>query len=197
MSIVHITTDHYLFIDEVTFVRTSAHAWCVDECYQDPIVSSVTERIADVTGIPHANYEALQLLKVNFPRMRALHVGPYLSLMYLHFEQYEVGQFYLPHDDRIEYHNEQAHGPRLLTFFIYFNEVEKGGGTRFPALDLLFYPKKGRVLIWPSITDDGTWNVESRTTHEAMPVEEGQKFAANTWIHMRDFQTPFSMGCPG
>jgi prolyl 4-hydroxylase len=126
-----------------------------------------------VTGIPYSNYECLQLLK------------------------YEVGQFYLEHDDHIEYHTKQSHGPRLLTFFIYFNEVEKGGATRFPKLDLTVQAKKGRVLIWPSITDDGTWKTEFRTSHEAMAVEQGQKFAANAWIHMRDFQTPFAKGCPG
>ena len=127
-----------------------------------------------MTGIPYDNYECFQLLK------------------------YTVGQFYLAHDDHIEYHTEQSHGPRLLTFFIYFNEVEEGGGTRFPKLDnLTVYPKKGRVLIWPSITDDGSWETEYRTTHEAMRVEAGEKYAANAWIHMRDFQTPFQNGCPG
>jgi prolyl 4-hydroxylase len=95
--------------------------------------------------------------------------------------KYDEGQYYYAHDDHIIHHNKQSHGPRLLTFFIYFNEVKKGGGTQFPNLNnLTVQPKKGRVLIWPSIT-----------------VEEGQKFAANAWIHMRDFQTPFSMGCPG
>lgn len=106
--------------------------------------------------------------------------------------------FYTGHHDHIEYHSEQAHGPRLLTFFIYFNEVEKGGGTRFPNLNnLTVYPKKGRVLIWPSITDDGMWETEYRTLHEALAVEKGEKYAANTWIHIRDFQTPFIKGCPG
>jgi prolyl 4-hydroxylase len=112
--------------------------------------------------------------------------------------KYDEGQYYYAHDDHIIHHNKQSHGPRLLTFFIYFNEVKKGGGTQFPNLNnLTVQPKKGRVLIWPSITDDGTWTGDSRTRHEAMAVEEGQKFAANAWIHMRDFQTPFSMGCPG
>ena len=133
----------------------------------------IRKRIVDITSIPEDNYEALQLLK------------------------YEVGQYYWAHNDFIEYHNEQAHGPRLLTFFIYFNEVEEGGETRFPRLDLTIHPKKGRVLVWPSIQDDKNWSLEERTNHEAMKVKKGQKFAANAWIHMRDFQTPYSLGCPG
>ena len=71
--------DHYVLTDEVTSVRTSAHAWCIDECYQDPTVASVTQRIADVTGIPHANYEAFQLLKVRLLWL-CMHVGSYFSL---------------------------------------------------------------------------------------------------------------------
>lgn len=163
-----------LCADEITQVRTSSHSWCTDDCYNDKVVASIRQRIVDVTGIPFANFECLQLLK------------------------YDEGQYYYAHDDHIIHHNQQSHGPRLLTFFIYFNEVKKGGGTQFPNLNnLTVQPKKGRVLIWPSITDDGTWTGDSRTRHEAMAVEEGQKFAANAWIHMRDFQTPFSMGCPG
>lgn len=161
-------------VDEITEVRTSSHAWCTDECYDDATVKTIRQRIFDVTGVPSNNYECLQLLK------------------------YNVGQFYRAHDDAITVHNEQSHGPRLLTFFIYFNEVEKGGGTRFPNLhDMTITPKKGRVLIWPSILDDGSWEPDIRTTHEALEVEAGFKFSANAWIHMRDFQTPFSMGCPG
>ncbi|KAL3784812.1 hypothetical protein HJC23_013852 [Cyclotella cryptica] len=160
--------------DMVTDTRTSSHSWCTDECYHDPNVAIIRQRIADVTGIPYANYECLQLLK------------------------YEVGQFYKAHDDHITEHNQQSHGPRLLTFFIYFNEVAKGGGTQFPKLNnMTITPKKGRVLVWPSIVDDVNWSTENRTTHEALEVEQGRKFAANAWIHMRDFQAPFSIGCAG
>ena len=116
--------------DEIIEARTSSHAWCNDDCFDDAIVKSVRQRIVSVTGIPEENYECLQLLK------------------------YEPNQYYRPHNDFIEKHVDHAHGSRLLTFFIYFNEVEKGGGTRFPRLDgLTVEPRQGRVLIWPSVLD--------------------------------------------
>lgn len=142
-----------MYLDEITPSRTSAHSWCGDECYNDETVALIRKRIFDVTSIPEQNFEHLQLLK------------------------YETGQYYWSHNDFIEYHNEQSHGPRLLTFFMYFNEVEEGGATRFPHLDLTIHPKKGRVLIWPSIKDDENWSLDDRTDHEAMEVKKGRKFA--------------------
>lgn len=154
--------------DEVVEARTSAHAWCTGECLQDPIVSSVRQKIVRVTGIPEENYESFQLLK------------------------YTEGQYYRAHTDFIEDHTKQAHGPRLLTFFIYFNEVEKGGATRFPTLQwpegLTVEPRQGRVLIWPSVLDRDLLSEDPQTFHEAMPVEAGEKYSANVWIHTRDFQ---------
>lgn len=63
---------------------------------------------------------------------------------------------------------------------MYFNSVERGGGTRYPRLDnLTVEPKKGRVLIWPSALDDDPYKMDGRTNHEAMAVERGKKYAAN------------------
>ena len=70
---------------------------------------------------------------------------------------------------------------------MYFNSVERGGGTRYPRLDnLTVEPKKGRVLIWPSALDEDPYKMDGRTNHEAMAVERGKKYAANAWIH-REF----------
>ena len=110
--------------------------------------------------------------------------------------KYDEGQFYKPHNDFIVKHVAQLHGPRLLTFFIYFNEVEEGGGTRFPKLDnLTIEPKQGRVLIWPSVLDEDVNSGDHRTDHEALAVIKGEKYAANAWLHLRDFQTSFDKGC--
>lgn len=159
--------------DQIIEARTSSHAWCTGECYRDPTIESIRRRIAFATGVPEENYEALQLL------------------------EYAPGGYYRPHLDFIEKHTEQSHGPRLLTFFMYFNEVEEGGGTRFPKLDnLTVEPRLGRVLVWPSVLDEDLYREDQRTWHEALPVFRGEKYAANAWIHTRDFQTPFDHGCP-
>ena len=35
--------------------RTSTNAWCVDECYEDPVAKRVMQRIENITGIPELN----------------------------------------------------------------------------------------------------------------------------------------------
>ena len=142
--------------DKVISGRTSENAWCSGSCLKDPTAVTVMNRIADLTNTPEPNSEHLQLLK------------------------YEVGQKYDVHHDFIETHVVRQPGPRILTVFLYLNEVPEGGGTRFPTLDnLTVMPKPGMALIWPSILDEDVNAKDHRTVHAALPVEKGQKFAAN------------------
>ena len=151
--------------------RTSTNAWCLDNCYRHPVTQRVLDRIANLTDIPESNFEHLQLLR------------------------YEETQFYEVHHDYIEYQTDYACGVRVLTVFMYLNDVEAGGGTNFPDLNLTVQPKAGRVLIWPSVLDSDPHQKDGRTDHQALPVEKGIKFAANAWIHQHDFKTPFVKNC--
>lgn len=159
-----------------SLTRTSTNAWCTDECFDDPVAQRVNERIENVTGIPDANAENLQLLN------------------------YVEGQFYRPHHDFIPHHTKRQCGPRILTLFLYLNDVAKGGATNFPFLKkdkggLRVYPKKGKALLWPSVMNHDPNKKDRRTEHEAMDVLEGVKYGANAWIHLRDFKTPNNEGC--
>jgi hypothetical protein len=66
-------------------------------------------------------------------------------------------------------------GPRILTVFLYLNDVEEGGGTRFTDLDITVMPKQGRAILWPSVTNNDPLEQELLTHHEAMPVLKGIK----------------------
>lgn len=92
-----------------------------------------------------------------------------------------------------EWHRPQ--GPRILTVFMYLNDVEEGGGTHFGPLNLTVQPKKGRVVIWPSVLDEDPLEMDERTHHEALPVKAGIKYGANAWLHLRDFKTQSEKGC--
>ncbi len=153
--------------------RTSNNAWCTNECYDDPMVKAVTEKIAELTGVSSEYYEHLQLLK------------------------YEEGQFYRAHHDYIVKDATRLPGPRILTAFLYLNDVPAGGGTNFPDLNLTIMPKKGRILLWPSVLDANPRMKDYSTVHQALDVEEGFKYAANAWIHLRDFQTAYADNCTG
>jgi prolyl 4-hydroxylase len=78
---------------------------------------------------------------------------------------------------------------------LYLNDVEAGGATDFPHLGITVAPKRGRVLIWPSVLNEDPDTKDPRTDHQALPVEKGIKFGANAWLHQRDFKTPYSKTC--
>mmetsp|Transcript_4933 Transcript_4933/g.7482 ORF Transcript_4933/g.7482 Transcript_4933/m.7482 type:complete len:405 (+) Transcript_4933:61-1275(+) len=155
--------------------RTSENAWChpgPGKCAEDPAVVTITEKMVNITGVPFANYEYFQMLR------------------------YEEGQFYQTHHDYIGFHKERAQGVRILTVFLYLNDVEEGGGTNFPRLqNLTVTPKKGRALVWPSVLDEKPNEWDPRTHHGALPVLKGIKYGTNAWIHQKDFRKPFEEGC--
>eukprot|EP00934_Nitzschia_sp_Nitz4_P008818 Nitzschia sp. Nitz4//scaffold47_size129522//19136//20601//NITZ4_003538-RA/size129522-snap-gene-0.181-mRNA-1//1//CDS//3329552761//8808//frame0 len=151
--------------------RTSTNAWCLDDCYRNETTQAIIHRLEEFTGIPDTNSEYLQLLR------------------------YEPSQFYESHHDYIGHHTMRQCGVRILTFFLYLNDVEEGGGTNFDRLNLTVTPKVGRAVLWPSVLSDSPSERDDRTHHQALPVERGVKFGANAWIHLRDFKEPYHNHC--
>mmetsp|Transcript_42281 Transcript_42281/g.104792 ORF Transcript_42281/g.104792 Transcript_42281/m.104792 type:complete len:435 (+) Transcript_42281:2-1306(+) len=157
--------------DQLSPVRTSHQCWCsAPACLNDTRVRALTERVAALVGIPSSHMEYAQVVR------------------------YEPGQFYRTHHDQ----NSAPWSPqgvRLLTMFMYINDVEEGGGTRFTDLDLTVKPRAGKAVLWPSVLDRNLSQEEPRTHHEALPPVSGLKFAVNLWIHQHDFKTPSRNGC--
>lgn len=85
---------------------------------------------------------------------------------------------YNVHHDYIDVDTERQPGPRILTVFLYLNEVEEGGGTQFLDLNITVMPKVGRALLWPSVLDEDPTKKDDRTYHQALPVEKGVKFGS-------------------
>jgi hypothetical protein len=76
---------------------------------------------------------------------------------------------------------------RILTLYIYLNDVEHGGGTNFDQLDITVMPKQGRALLWPSVLDSDPNRVDDRTTHQALPVgKDSLKYGANVSLFCYD-----------
>lgn len=82
-----------------------------------------------------------------------------------------------------------------MTFYLYLNDVEAGGGTNFDKLNITVMPKVGRAIVWPSVLDEAPHLKDDRTSHQALPVEKGIKYGANAWYHQRDFKGPFATSC--
>ena len=112
------------------------------------------------------------------------------------FNQIVEGQYYhTHHDESGDLHDDKFNksGPRILTFFLYLNDVEEGGETRFSDLmgdgtniHLDVSPKRGRALLWPSMLNEDLLAYDTRTYHAALEVKKGVKYGANAWLHVRD-----------
>ena len=104
-------------------------------------------------------------------------------------QRYETGQEFKMHTDYFqpgtdEYQNfAKERGNRTWTFMIYLNNVLKGGGTRFFAIDKTIMPKKGMAVVWNNLLPDGAVNAD--TLHSGLPVEEGFKFIITKWYRER------------
>lgn len=158
--------------DVPTEGRTSTNSWCSDECFDDPIATRIRERIVDLTGVPSDYSEHFQLLK------------------------YEVDEYYEEHHDYITSQQNLIGGPRIITVFMYLNDVEEGGETAFPPLsNLTVSPKRGSALIWPSVLDEDPEEIDERTFHTALPVKKGIKYGANAWLHLRNYSAASDIDC--
>ena len=93
--------------------------------------------------------------------------------------------------------DKELDGGRIYTFFLYCSDVESGGETAFPRLNLKMKPKLGRAVLWPSVLDKDVKRIDLRSFHSGEPVKKGKKLAANVWIHARNFLIPNDWGCTG
>lgn len=109
-------------------------------------------------------------------------------------QKYEVGQEFKAHTDFFEPGSEEFKtfagdmGQRTWTFMVYLNNTPKGGATYFTEADEMFYPVKGRAVIWNNLLEDGTTN--PLTKHHGMPVEEGSKLIITKWFRDRGAGDP-------
>mmetsp|Transcript_21895 Transcript_21895/g.48383 ORF Transcript_21895/g.48383 Transcript_21895/m.48383 type:complete len:364 (-) Transcript_21895:118-1209(-) len=149
--------------------RTSENQWCYSDCEQKSSMRHLLERVEKVTNISNRRYENAQILR------------------------YQQGQRYGSHSDFIPAQNQLAHGPRVLTFFIYLTDTP-GASTRFRHLNYSVPSLKGQAAIWSSVMAHDIWQEEVRTSHEALPPDNGAtKFAINVWIHQYSFKD-FNVG---
>jgi prolyl 4-hydroxylase len=135
---------------------------------RDRILRRVERRIAEVTGLPVENGEAIQVLR------------------------YQVGGEYQPHFDYFSSNNPggaaslMRGGQRVATLIMYLNTPEAGGETIFPQAKITVLPKKGTAVLFYNCTPAG--EVDPMTLHGGAPVKAGEKWIATKWLRMNVFQ---------
>jgi prolyl 4-hydroxylase len=130
----------------------------------DPVVARLDRKIAEAIGFERSLAEPTQ------------------------GQHYEAGQVFKTHTDFFKHYELEQYsmgelGQRTWTFMIYLNDVEGGGETEFPDLDLKVTPKKGRAVIWNNLRPSGDGN--DHTRHQSLPVTAGTKTIITKWFRMK------------
>ena len=126
---------------------------------EDPVAKRIQSKCAQIVGVPVSYIEQLQVVR------------------------YRPGDMFSPHHDwykpdYVQKENKQ----RLHTFFVYLNDIEDGGETRFPKLDKQFKPEEGTALYWVNC-DNGSCYDES--LHQGLPPVGNVKYGLNVWVNNR------------
>jgi len=126
------------------------------------VIKAIESRISELINFPIENGEGIQVL------------------------HYQIGAEYRPHYDYFPESQlgskeflEQG-GQRVATLIMYLNDVDAGGETVFPELNLSVSPKKGSALYFSYTNSLG--QLDEKTLHGGAPVVKGEKWIATKWI---------------
>jgi prolyl 4-hydroxylase len=113
-------------------------------------------------------------------RAAALTGLPYTHLEGVYVTRYGEGGRYDEHLDC----GSNFKVDRLYTVLLYLNdmELEHGGSTAFPNLNIEVQPRVGRAVSWTNMNPDGS--IHNEASHAALPVKSGgEKWSIQFWFH--------------
>lgn len=135
---------------------------------QDAIVQDIEARIAQLVQLPADHGEGLQILR------------------------YQPGQEYKPHFDYFDPTLAGSHkalakgGQRVATALLYLSDVEAGGETYFPEINLKVTPGQGDLLLFYNLFANG--QPDPKTLHASLPVITGEKWVSTKWIRQQPYR---------
>ncbi|USK37267.1 2OG-Fe(II) oxygenase [Cytobacillus firmus] len=142
---------------EVDELRTSSSTFFEEG--ENALVARIEKRVSQIMNIPVEHGEGLQILN------------------------YKIGQEYKAHFDFFSSTSKAASNPRISTLVMYLNDVEQGGETYFPKLNLSVSPQKGMAVYFEYFYNDQ--NLNDLTLHGGAPVVSGDKWAATQWMRRK------------
>ncbi len=147
--------------------RTGNNCWIPHDA--SSAILALCKRISALVDLPLEHAESLQVV----------HYGP--------------GHSYAPHYDAWDATTARGQrcmargGQRLLTCLVYLNNVDAGGGTGFPKLDVEIVAKRGRLLVFDNCYADSSVR-HPDTLHCGLPVLAGEKWVCNLWFRAHMYQ---------
>lgn len=146
---------------KVSDLRTSSSTFLPET--ESDIVARVEKRISQIMNVPVEHGEGLHILN------------------------YKVGQEYKAHFDYFTSTSKSSTNPRISTLVMYLNDVEQGGETYFPHLNLSITPQKGMAVYFEYFYQDPALN--ELTLHGGAPVVKGDKWAATQWVRRKRYRS--------
>ena len=140
---------------EVNEMRTSSSSMYFQDKEND-LITKIEKRVSSIMNVPVEHGDGLQILK------------------------YTPGQEYKAHFDFFASSSKAAKNNRISTIVMYLNDVEQGGETFFPKLNLSVSPQKGMAVYFEYFYNDQTIN--EQTLHGGAPVITGEKWVATQWM---------------
>lgn len=142
----------------VSDIRTSSSMFLEES--ENAWVETIEARLSELMQVPLSHAEPLQVL------------------------HYKPGEQYKLHYDYFT--SDSVANNRISTLVMYLNDVEEGGETCFPLLQLSVAPKKGSAVYFEYFYTDTRLN--ELTLHAGNPVVTGEKWVATQWMRRQRFR---------
>jgi hypothetical protein len=155
--------------------RTYSFATCGDVCERG--VSSLLDRIEQVTGIPNENSEYMELRK------------------------YKQGQRKALDHDHQDFERHHPQGIRVATLHMFLSDSDKnnggGGALWIPSFNATIEPKFGRAVFWVNVLDRNPDSMDPSMQYSIEPpvTEEGTQYSATVYFHQRDYKHAEKWAC--
>ena len=142
--------------------RTGLNYWILHN--RDSITLNIAKRVAELVRLPLENAESFQMIYYGINQEYKRHYDGWL------FDGSEKSR-----------RNMKNGGQRILTALCYLNDVEEGGGTKFPRLNIEIMAKKRRMSVFRNVIEN-TNKRHILSEHCGMPVIKGEKWGFNLWF---------------
>lgn len=100
--------------------------------------------------------------------------------------KYEPGDHFLPHHDSFDFLESSWRLQRVMTTIVYLNDIETGGETYFPDLDVSIQPRRGRMVVWHNCGSDAR-NQCSLSKHQGKAPDNETKYIISVFWCINDY----------